>query len=641
MDIYANTGFNEVDDASEKFDNYLHEQENKGFMRLLTCGSVDDGKSTLIGRLLFDSKMVFEDQLSALERDSKKVGTTGEELDLALLVDGLAAEREQGITIDVAYRFFATDQRKFIIADTPGHEQYTRNMATGASTADLAIILVDARKGVLTQTKRHSFIVSLLGIKHVVVAINKMDLKDYSQEVFESIKKDYLDFAEELGFSSVGFIPMSALNGANVLDRGDKMEWYKGKTLMEYINTLELGNTADDQAFRMPVQWVNRPDLNFRGFSGTIAAGSINVGDEIVALPSARTSKVASIVTFDGELESAHAEQAVTITLADEIDISRGDVLATTTNRPTVTNSVAADLIWMDDEAMALNRPYLIRMENKTVPGRVTAVDYKVDINNLEKIPGESLALNEVARVQLALTDRIAFDPYEQNRSMGCFVVIDRLTNKTIAGGMIRASLDNASNVHWQALDVDKKARAGAKHQKPAVLWFTGFSGSGKSTIANLVEKKLHARGNHTYILDGDNVRHGLNKDLGFTDEDRIENIRRVAEVANLMADAGLLVLSCFISPFRQERQAAREVCGETPFIEVFVDTPFEDCEKRDPKGLYQKARNGEIKNFTGMDSPYEAPESPELHIKTMNHTPEEIADLVVNYLDRNDFLAP
>ncbi|WP_317933278.1 sulfate adenylyltransferase subunit CysN [Halioxenophilus sp. WMMB6] len=632
----------EVDDTSEKFDQFLHEQENKGFMRLLTCGSVDDGKSTLIGRLLYDSKMVFEDQLSALERDSKKVGTTGEALDLALLVDGLAAEREQGITIDVAYRFFATDQRKFIIADTPGHEQYTRNMATGASTADLAIILIDARRGVLTQTKRHSFIVSLLGIKHVVVAINKMDLVDYSEEVYEEIQKAYLDFAETLGFSTIGFIPMSALNGDNVLNQSETMGWYTGKPLMEYFNTLDIDAGDDTRPFRMPVQWVNRPNLNFRGYSGTIASGTIKVGDEIVALPSSRTSKVAKIVTFDGEFDSAHTEQAVTITLEDEIDISRGDVLAAVQNRPTVTNAVAADLIWMDEQAMALNHPYLIRLENKTVPGRVTAIDYKVDINNLQQLAGgDDLALNEVARVQLALTDRIAFDPYELSRSMGCFVVIDRMTNKTIAGGMIRASLDTASNVHWQALDVDKQARASAKHQKPAVLWFTGFSGSGKSTIANLVEKKLHARGNHTYILDGDNVRHGLNKDLGFTDEDRIENIRRVSEVANLMTDAGLIVLSCFISPFRQERQAAREVCGETPFIEVFVDTPFDTCEQRDPKGLYQKARAGEIKNFTGMDSPYEPPENPEVRLQTPGHTPEEVADMVIRYLDDNGFLSP
>ncbi|BFM08848.1 sulfate adenylyltransferase subunit CysN [Halioxenophilus aromaticivorans] len=641
MDIYAKTGFNEIDDSSEKFDQYLAEQENKGFMRLLTCGSVDDGKSTLIGRLLFDSKMVFEDQLSALERDSKKVGTTGADLDLALLVDGLAAEREQGITIDVAYRFFATDQRKFIIADTPGHEQYTRNMATGASTADLAIILVDARKGILTQTKRHSFIVSLLGLKHVVVAINKMDLKEYSQQVFEDIQRDYLDFAEGLGFDSIGFIPMSALNGDNVLMQSEHTPWYQGKTLMEYINTLDISQEEDARPFRMPVQWVNRPDLNFRGYSGTIASGSVKVGDEVVALPSSRTSKVASIVTFDGELDQANTEQAVTITLTDEIDISRGDIISTVSDRPTVTNAVAADLIWMDEQAMVPNQPYLIRLENKTVPGRVAAIDYKVDINTLEQLPGESLALNEVARVQLNLTDRIAFDPYEQSRSMGCFVVIDRITNKTIAGGMIRHSLDTASNVHWQALDVDKKARAQAKSQKPAVLWFTGLSGSGKSTIANLVEKKLHARGNHTYILDGDNVRHGLNKDLGFTDEDRIENIRRVSEVAGLMADAGLIVLSCFISPFRKERQAARDCCGETPFIEVFVDTPFEDCAKRDPKGLYQKAMRGEIKNFTGLDSPYEPPEAAELHIKTADQTPEQIADIVVDYLDANDFLAP
>ncbi|MGI9275112.1 MAG: sulfate adenylyltransferase subunit CysN [Endozoicomonas sp.] len=618
---------------------YLTEQENKSFMRLITCGSVDDGKSTLIGRLLYDSKMIFEDQLAALEADSKKVGTTGDKIDLALLVDGLAAEREQGITIDVAYRFFSTDKRKFIIADTPGHEQYTRNMATGASTADLAIILIDARKGVLSQTKRHSYIVSLLGIRHVVLAINKMDLVDYSQEQFESIRKDYLEFAEALDFTDVTAIPMSALEGDNVLQNTQSMPWHQGPSLMQHLEIIDVTQENTDRDFRMPVQWVNRPNLDFRGFSGTIASGTVSVGDDIVALPSGKLSKVESIVTFDGELETAICEQAVTITLEDEIDISRGDILAAARARPEVTNSLSADILWMDEHEMILNRPYLIRLENQTVPGSLTRINYKVNVNNLEQEEAEVLTLNEVARCELALTENIAFDPYEEVHSMGCFVVVDRISNKTVGCGMLRKGLDNASNVHWHALDLDKASRARAKEQKPTVLWFTGLSGSGKSTIANLVEKKLFARGNHTYTLDGDNVRHGLNKDLGFTAEDRVENIRRISEVANLMADAGLITLSCFISPFREDREQARKLCGDNSFIEVFIDTPFDDCEKRDPKGLYKKARKGQIKNFTGLDSPYEVPENPEIHIRTLEQSPEKIADLIVNYLDREGFL--
>lgn len=618
---------------------YLSEQENKSFMRLITCGSVDDGKSTLIGRLLFDSKMIFEDQLAALEADSKKSGTTGEQVDLALLVDGLAAEREQGITIDVAYRFFSTDKRKFIIADTPGHEQYTRNMATGASTADLAILLVDARKGILTQTKRHSYIVSLLGIRHVVVAINKMDLMDYSQETFDSIQKEYREFAKALNFSDITAIPMSALEGTNVLQPSPVMSWYQGPSLMEHLENIDVTQEQTAKDFRMPVQWVNRPNLDFRGFSGTIAAGQVSVGDDVVALPSGKLSRVESIVTFDGELDSAICEQAVTITLEDEIDISRGDVLTDARARSEVTSNLAADILWMDEHEMVLNRPYLIRLENQTVPGSLTSINYKVNVNNLQQESAEVLTLNEVARCELSLTDNIAFDPYEQTRSMGCFVIVDRITNQTVGCGMLRHSLDSATNVHWHALDVDKSARSKAKEQKPAVLWFTGLSGSGKSTIANLVEKKLFSRGNHTYILDGDNVRHGLNKDLGFTAEDRIENIRRISEVANLMADAGLITLSCFISPFRKDREQARELCGANSFIEVFIDTSFEECEKRDPKGLYKKARKGQIKNFTGLDSPYEAPENPEIHIKTTEQSPEKIASDIVDYLDREGYL--
>ena len=620
-------------------DAYLHEQEQKSFMRLITCGSVDDGKSTLIGRLLFDSKMIFEDQMAALEADSKKSGTNGDKVDLALLVDGLAAEREQGITIDVAYRFFSTDKRKFIIADTPGHEQYTRNMATGASTADLAIILIDARKGVLTQTKRHSYIVSLLGIRHVVLAVNKMDLVDYSQEQFEAIKADYLSFAEALNFTDITTIPMSALEGDNILQSSRHTEWYQGPALMEYLEQVDVTQENTDKDFRMPVQWVNRPNLDFRGFSGTVAAGSVHVGDDVVALPGGKRSRVKSIVTNDGDLQSAICEQAVTLTLEDEIDISRGDVLASAKARPEVTSNFAADILWMDEHEMTLNRPYLIQLENNIVPGSLSRINYKVNVNNLEQQEAEVLTLNEVAHCELALTEDIAFDPYEQTRSMGCFVIVDRITNKNVGCGMLRKGLDNASNVHWHALDLDKASRGRAKEQKPAVLWFTGLSGSGKSTIANLVEKKLFARGNHTYTLDGDNVRHGLNKDLGFTAEDRVENIRRISEVANLMADAGLITLSCFISPFRADREQARQLCGANSFIEVFIDTPLEDCEKRDPKGLYRKARKGLIKHFTGLDSPYEAPEKPDIHIKTTELSQEKIADQIVSYLDREGFL--
>ncbi|MGI9283106.1 MAG: sulfate adenylyltransferase subunit CysN [Endozoicomonas sp.] len=618
---------------------YLNEQENKSYMRLITCGSVDDGKSTLIGRLLYDSKMIFDDQLSALEADSKRSGTTGEQIDLALLVDGLAAEREQGITIDVAYRFFSTDKRKFIIADTPGHEQYTRNMATGASTADLAIILIDARKGVLSQTKRHSYIVSLLGIRHVVVAINKMDLVDNSQEQFEQIRDSYQQFAKELGFLDIKAIPISALEGHNVLQNSTVMPWYQGPSLMAHLESVNVERDQNDQDFRMPVQWVNRPDLDFRGFSGTVAAGKVSVGDELAVLPSGRTSKVKSIVTFDGELETAFSEQAITLTLEDEIDISRGDTLASAKARPEVSSSLAADILWMDEHEMVLHRPYLIRLENRTIPGNLSRINYKININNLDRENAEALTLNEVARCELSLTEEIAFDPYEENRSMGCFVIIDRITNKTVGSGMLRSSLDSATNVHWHALDVDKKSRAKAKEQKPAVLWFTGLSGSGKSTIANLVEQKLFARGNHTYTLDGDNVRHGLNKDLGFTTEDRVENIRRISEVANLMSDAGLITLSCFISPFREDREQARRLCGSNSFIEVFIDTPFEECEKRDPKGLYKKARKGQIKYFTGLDSPYEPPVNPDFHVKTTEQSPERIAGEIVDYLDREGFL--
>ena len=617
---------------------YLRAQEEKSFLRFITCGSVDDGKSTLIGRLLYDSKMIFEDQLAALESDSKKVGTQGQEIDFALLVDGLAAEREQGITIDVAYRFFSTDKRKFIVADTPGHEQYTRNMATGASTADLAIMMIDARKGILTQTKRHSFIVSLLGIKNIVLAINKMDLVNYDQATFDRIDVDYRAFASDLGFESIVSIPLSALAGDNILSKSDNTQWYNGPTLMEHLETVEIASSLEDIPFRLPVQWVNRPNLDFRGFSGSIASGSVAVGDEIIALPSAKSSKVKSIVGADGEKETAVAGEAITLCLSDEIDVSRGDILSGSKDRPEITDQLQAHVIWMHEEPMLPGRPYLIKTSNKTTEGVISELRHKVNINSLEHESGKTLDLNEVGLVNISLSSAIAFDAYNDNKTMGSFIIIDKFTNSTVACGMINFGLRRASNVHWQAVDVHKDSRSSQKHQSPKILWFTGLSGSGKSTIANLVEKKLHAMGRHTYLLDGDNVRHGLNKDLGFTDADRVENIRRIGEVSKLMVDAGLIVLTAFISPFRSERRMVREMVGDGEFIEVFVDTPLEICEQRDIKGLYKKARAGELKNFTGIDSPYETPECAEIHVNTVDNTAdeaaEEIAQMLVGGLD-------
>ncbi|MCF8473900.1 MAG: sulfate adenylyltransferase subunit CysN [Emcibacter sp.] len=615
---------------SHDIEGYLKEQEHKSFLRFITCGSVDDGKSTLIGRLLYDSKLIFEDQLAALENDSKKVGTQGGDIDFALLVDGLAAEREQGITIDVAYRFFSTDKRKFIVADTPGHEQYTRNMATGASYADVAVILIDARKGILTQTRRHSYIVDLLGIRHAVVAINKMDLVDYSEDIFNSIEKDYRKFAENLNFSSITCVPMSALKGDNIMESSTSMNWYHGPSLMSLLEEMDVAENKAEQPFSMPVQWVNRPDLDFRGFSGTVASGTIRAGDEIIALPSAKTSKVKSIATYDGNLDFASADQAVTLTLEDEIDISRGDVISEIGHRPEVTDQFQAHVIWMDNSPLLPGRPYLIKTANKTISGKVNELKYKVNVNSLEHEAGKTLELNEVGVCNFSLDDDIVFEAYVKNSALGAFVMIDKISNRTVAAGMIDFGLRRATNIHWQAVDVDKSARATQKHQKPVVLWFTGLSASGKSTIANLVEKKLFLRGNHTYLLDGDNVRHGLNKDLGFVDVDRVENIRRVGEVAKLMVDAGLIVMTAFISPFRAERRMVRDMMGDHEFIEIFVDTPLELCEQRDPKGLYKKARSGEIKNFTGFDSPYEAPEQADIHLFTANMSAEEAADAVV-----------
>ena len=613
---------------------YLDAHQHKSLLRFLTCGSVDDGKSTLIGRLLYDSKMIFEDQLAALEADSRKVGTQGGEIDFALLVDGLAAEREQGITIDVAYRFFSTDKRKFIVADTPGHEQYTRNMVTGASTADAAVILIDARKGVLTQTRRHSYLVSLLGIRHVVVAVNKMDLVDWSQSRFDEIVADYAAFAEQIGITAFTAIPMSALRGENITEPSSMTPWYGGPPLMRWLEEAPVEDDLRDKPVRMPVQWVNRPNLDFRGFSGLIASGVIRPGDKVKALPSGRESTVARIVTFTGDLPEAVAGQSVTLTLADEIDVSRGDVLAAAGKPPAVADQFEATLVWFDEDPMLPGRPYLLKLGTRTVAAQVAEPKYKVNVNTLEHLAARRLELNEIGVCNLSLDAPIAFDPYAENRDLGGFILMDRMTNRTVGAGMLHFALRRSQNIHWQAMDVDKAARAKAMGQTARVVWLTGLSGAGKSTIANLVEKRLAAEGRHTYLLDGDNVRHGLNKDLGFTEADRVENIRRVAEVSRLMVDAGLIVLVSFISPFRAERQMARELLAEGEFVEVFVDTPIAEAERRDVKGLYAKARAGQLKNFTGVDSPYEAPENPEIRIDTTAVSAEEAAEQIVAWLE-------
>jgi bifunctional enzyme CysN/CysC len=595
---------------------YLDHHQHKSLLRFITCGSVDDGKSTLIGRLLYDSKMIFEDQLAALEADSRRVGTQGGKIDFALLVDGLAAEREQGITIDVAYRFFATDRRKFIVADTPGHEQYTRNMITGASTADLAVILIDARKGVLTQTRRHSFLVKLVGIRRVVLAVNKMDLVGWSQERFDEIVEDYRNFAASIGLTDFTAIPISGLEGDNIAHASTQTPWYHGPVLLPYLETVELdADRLQAGPLRLPVQWVSRPNLDFRGFAGQIARGSVKPGDAVRVLPSGRTSTIARIVTLDGVLDHAVAGQSVTLTLADEIDCSRGDVIAAAADPPEAADQFETTLVWMADEALLPGRPYWLKIGARTVGASVTEIKHKINVNTLEQLAAKDLALNEIAVVNISLDQAVAFEPYEASADLGGFILIDRISNATVGAGMIRFALRRSHNIHRQALDVTPQSRAAAKGQKPAVLWFTGLSGSGKSTIANAVERRLHAAGKHTYILDGDNVRHGLNRDLGFTDADRVENIRRVAEVAALMADAGLIVLVSFISPFRAERRMARERVPEGQFFEIFVDTPLAVAEARDVKGLYAKARAGELKHFTGIDSPYEAPEKAEIHI--------------------------
>ena len=618
---------------------YLESHQHKSLLRFITCGSVDDGKSTLIGRLLYESKMIFEDQLSALEADSKKVGTRGGELDFALLVDGLAAEREQGITIDVAYRFFSTERRKFIVADTPGHEQYTRNMVTGASTADLAVILIDARKSLLTQTRRHSYIVSLLGIRKIVLAINKMDLVAYSQERFDEIERDYRAFASQLGLTDITAIPMSAVYGDNIIEHGGNMPWYSGPTLMGHLESVPLEDASQTLPFRMPVQWVNRPDLNFRGFAGRIASGTVRAGDSLKVLPSARESRVARIVSADGDLQSAIAGQCVTITLTDEVDVSRGDVLVDTQAPPQAADQFDATLIGLTEAAIFPGRSYLMKLGTKVVTATVNPVKYKVNVNTLEHLAAERLELNDIGAVELELDQPMVFEDYAKSRELGGFILIDRITNNTVAAGMLHFALRRSQNVHWQFLDLNKASRAQLNRQRPCVVWLTGYSGAGKSTIANLVEKKLFSLGRRTYLLDGDNVRHGLNRDLGFTEQDRVENIRRVAEVAKLMVDAGLIVLVSFISPFRAERGAARALMSEGEFFEVFVDTPLATAEARDVKGLYKKARAGALKNFTGIDSPYEPPEAPEIHVDTARLSVVQAADLIIDTLAKHGVL--
>ena len=619
--------------SPEAFSEYLASQEKKSFLRFITCGSVDDGKSTLIGRLLYETKLIFEDQLAAIERDSKKHGTTGEDIDLALLVDGLEAERQQGITIDVAYRFFTTDKRKFIVADTPGHEQYTRNMATGASTADLAVLLVDARNGIQVQTKRHAFLVSLLGIRHVVLAVNKIDLVDFSEEKFNEIKAAFETFAHGFDFDTMQAIPISARYGENVVGQSEKMPWYKGPTLLDYLESVEVQSDLEDRPFRMSVQWVNRPNLNFRGFSGTIASGKLRPGDPVVVASSGKDAVVKRIVTMDGDLPEAVASEAVTVVLDREIDVSRGDILVPPSHRPEVADQFAAHIVWMAEDKLYPGRPYILKIGNKTVSAQVTEIKHQIDVNTFDHLAAKELHLNQVGFCNVSLSEPIAFDPYEANRETGAFILVDRLTNATVGAGMVWFALRRATNIHWQATDVTKDSRAAMKGQKPAILWFTGLSGSGKSTIGNLVEKKLSAMGRHTYILDGDNVRHGLNRDLGFTDADRVENIRRVAETAKLFVDAGLLVVVTFISPFRSERRMARDLVEDGEFLEVYIDTPIEECRRRDPKGLYKKADSGQLKNFTGVDSPYEAPEGAEISIDTTTGDPEMHAERIVTLL--------
>ena len=622
---------------SEDIESYLAAHEQKELLRFITCGSVDDGKSTLIGRMLYESHMLFDDHLAALEADSKKVGTQEGEIDFALLVDGLAAEREQGITIDVAYRFFSTDKRKYIVADTPGHEEYTRNMATGASTADVAIILVDASQGVLTQTRRHSFIVSMVGVKRIILAVNKLDLVDYSEEVFNQIKSDYTNFANEaLTLEEITAIPISALKGDNIVESSENTPWYDGQSVMEYLETVEVAASSQSRPFRMPVQWVNRPNREFRGFAGLIGSGCISAGDKIRVLPSGTESTVARIVTYDGDLELAGAGRSVTLTLTDEIDISRGDIITSADSPCSSADQFQARILWMNDSAMMPGRQYLFKSNSQTSPMTLGRLKHRIDVNTLEELPAKVLDMNEIGVCNISLSSRIAFDAYDDDPVMGGFVIVDRMTNNTVGMGLIDFALRRADNIHWQSMDVTKQSRAEQKSQRPRLIWFTGLSGSGKSSIANILEKKLQAMGRHTITLDGDNIRHGLNRDLGFTKADRVENIRRVGETSKLMVEAGLICISSFISPFASERDMVRGMMDEGEFVEIFVDTPIEVCEQRDVKGLYAKARAGELPNFTGISSPYEAPKNPEIRIDTTQLSAEEAAEQIIDYLSRS-----
>ncbi len=627
--------------ARSDIEAYLEALGRKDLLRFITCGSVDDGKSTLIGRLLYESKMIYEDQLATLALDSRRVGTRGGELDFALLVDGLAAEREQGITIDVAYRFFSTERRKFIVADTPGHEQYTRNMVTGASTAELAVILVDARKGVLVQTRRHSYIASLLGIRHAVLAVNKMDLVDYDAAVFAAIEREFRAFGARIGLNAVTAIPLSAVNGDNVVESAATMPWYRGPTLLGHLENVEIELAVAEAPFRMPVQWVNRPHHDFRGFAGQIVSGTVRPGDRLRVLPSGRDSEVARIVTADGDRDAAVAGESVTLTLAAEVDVSRGDVLTAADAPLEVASQFDATVVWMHEEPLLQGRQYLLKIGTRTVSATVAPIKYKVNVNTLDEVPAERLELNDIGVCELSLDQPVPFAPYAESRALGGFILIDRLTSNTVGAGLLHFALRRSQNVHWQALDVDRRVRAAQKSQRGCVLWLTGLSGAGKSTIANLVDKRLVALGRHTYLLDGDNVRHGLNKDLGFTAQDRVENIRRVAEVARLMADAGLITLVSFISPFRSERRMARDLLPPGDFFEVYVDAPLAVAEARDPKGLYRKARRGELVNFTGIDSPYEEPEAPEMRIDTTALSAAQAAERIVAHLEQAGVLAP
>jgi len=634
-DATPQNGIYKTDDLiASDIEAYLNVHQHKSLLRFITCGSVDDGKSTLIGRLLYDSKMIFEDQLAALESDSKRMGTQGQDIDFALLVDGLAAEREQGITIDVAYRFFATEKRKFIVADCPGHEQYTRNMVTGASTADLAVILIDARKGVLVQTRRHSYLVHLLGIRNIVLAVNKMDLIDYDQATYDAIVAEYTEFAHSIGINDFTAMPISGFKGDNITARSVHMPYYAGQPLIAHLETVALDNDADQaKPLRMPVQWVNRPNLDFRGFSGQIATGIVRPGDSIRVLPSGKTSTISKIVTFDGELSEAIAGQSVTLCFTDEIDCSRGDVIAAADNPPEVSDQFESTIVWMAEEPLIPGRAYYLKLGTQTVSATVQSPKFTINVNNMEHMAAKTLELNAIGVAEIITDKPIVFEPYANNHVLGGYILIDKITNATVAAGMLHFSLRRAQNIHWQATDIGREAHAALKNQKPKILWFTGLSGSGKSTIANEVEKTLNLLNRHTFLLDGDNIRHGLNKDLGFTETDRIENIRRVGEVAKLMADAGLIVLTAFISPFRAERDMVRAMMPEGEFVEIFVDTPLEVAEARDVKGLYKKARAGQLKNFTGIDSPYEPPENPDICVNTVEMSPAEAAEHIVRQL--------